>query len=114
MRVMNIGKLNKRVTFLRKDDTPNILNQQSKDYVEIATVWGSCYPARSREYYEIQKLQEEVTWKIYVRFPKSFEVRADMYIRCEGKLFEIQSVIDVDYSHKMLDIDAVEKINKTE
>jgi SPP1 family predicted phage head-tail adaptor len=39
-------------------------------------------------------------------------IKADMFIECEDRLFEIQSVIDVDFEHKMLEIDAVEKVKK--
>lgn len=111
MRTMNIGRLNKRVTIMKKDDTRNALNQKSKGFVDIKTVWASLYPVRGAERYELQKLHEEITWKCYMRYVP--DVRADMYLKCEGKTFEIQSVIDVDFEHKMLELDVVEKIVKT-
>ena len=111
MRTMNIGRLNKRITILRKDDTLNELNQKTKGLVEVKTIWASVAPVRGLERYELQKLREEITYRIYIRYLDG--IRADMYIRCEGRLYEIQSVIDVDLEHKMLEIDAVEKIVKT-
>ena len=110
MRTMNIGRLNKRVRVLRKDDSVNVLNQKSKDLVEVKTVWASVAPVRGTERYELQKLHEEITYRIYIRYFSG--VTADMYIECEGRLFEIQSVIDVDFEHKMLEIDATEKVKK--
>jgi len=109
-RTMNIGRLNKRVTILRKDDTVNALNQKSKSLVEVKTVWASVAPVRGAERYELQKLREEITYRVYMRYLSG--VKADMYIRCDGRLFEIQSVVDVDFEHKMLEIDAIEKIVK--
>ena len=110
MRTINIGRLNKRVTVLREDDTPNALNQKSKGLVEVKTVWASVAPVRGVERYELQKLHEEITYRIYMRYFDG--VKADMFIRCEGRLFAIQSVIDVDFEHKLLEIDAVEKVKK--
>lgn len=111
MRTINIGRLNKRVTILKKTDTVNSLNQKSKDFVEVKTVWASVAPVRGAERYEVQKLREEITYRVYMRyFP---DIRADMYLRCEGRLYEIASVIDVDLERKILEIDAVEKIVKT-
>jgi len=111
MRTMNIGRLNKRVTIKREDDTVNALNQKSKGLVDVATVWASVAPVRGAERYELQKLHEEITYRIYMRYRSG--ITADMFIECEGRLFDIQSVIDVDFEHKMLEIDAVEKIKKT-
>lgn len=110
MRTINIGRLNKRVKILRKDDSVNSLNQKSKGFVEIKTVWASVAPVRGAERYELQKLHEEITYRIYMRYFDG--VKADMYIECEGRLFEIRSVVDVDFEHKMLEIDATEKVKK--
>ena len=110
MRTINIGRLNKRVTVLREDDSPNTLNQKSKSLVEVKTVWASVAPIRGIERYELQKLHEEITYRIYMRYFDG--VKADMFIQCEGRLFAIQSVIDVDFEHKLLEIDAVEKVKK--
>ena len=110
MRTMNIGRLNKRVTIYRKDDSKNALNQKSKELIEVKTVWASVAPVRGSERYDLQKLHEEIVYRIYMRYLSG--IKADMYIMCEGRLFEIQSVIDVDFEHKMLEIDAVEKVKK--
>lgn len=111
MRTINIGRLNKRITIYKKTDSVNALNQKSKDLVEVATVWASVAPVRGTERYELQKLNEEITYRIYCRFLSG--IRADMYIQCGDMFFEIQSVIDVDLEGKMLEIDCVEKIRKT-
>ena len=110
MKTMNIGRLNKRVSIWKKDDTPNELNQKSKDLVKVREVWASVAPVRGAERYEVQKLREEITYRVYMRYVP--ELRADMYLKCEGRLYEIASIIDVNLEHKMLEIDAVEKIVK--
>lgn len=110
MRTMKIGKLNKRVTFISYDDTGNELGQSKKEFKDIKTVWATFAPVRGREYYEVQKIREEVTYKLYCRYLPS--ISSDMYIRFKDKLYEITSVIDVDLEHKMLEIYCVEKVKK--
>ena len=110
MRTLNIGRLNKRVTFYTRSDTVNELNQKSKKLTQIRTVWASVAPVRGLERYELQKMQEEVTYRIYTRYLA--DIHADLYIKYENSLYEIRSVIDVDLEHKMLEIDAVEIIDK--
>jgi SPP1 family predicted phage head-tail adaptor len=112
MRTMNIGRLNKRITIKKKVDSVNSLNQKSKTYQDVKTVWASIAPVRGAERYELQKLNEEITYRVYIRYISG--IRADMYIAYKDKLFEIRSVIDVDLDGKMLEIDCVEKIVKTE
>ena len=112
MRTMNIGRLNKRITILKKVDSVNMLNQKSKTYEEVKTVWASVAPVRGSERYELQKLNEEITYRIYIRYLPG--ITADMYVRYKDKTFEIQSVIDVDLDGKMLEIDCIERVIKTE
>lgn len=110
MRTMNIGRLNKRITFYTRTDTVNELSQKSKTLTPVKTVWASLAPVRGLERYELQKAVEEITYRIYTRYISG--IRADMYVKYENTLYEIKSVIDVDLEHKMLEIDALEIIDK--
>ena len=110
MRTMNIGRLNKRLTFRKLKDVPDTLGQSSKKLVAIAEVWGSLYPVRAMEFYEIQKIQGKTTHKCYIRYRE--DVDTNCFISCGNKTFAIESVIDVDYEHKILEIMCSEHINK--
>ena len=110
MRVMNIGKLNKRITFLKLGDQKDALGQTKKGLVQIKTVWGSLYPVRVMELYEIQKIQGKTTHKCYVRYIA--EIDSNCFLSCQGKTYSIESVMDVDLDHKMLEIQCSEHINK--
>lgn len=110
MRVMNIGKLNKRITFLKLGDVKDSLGQSKKALMPIKTVWGSLYPVRGVEFYEIQKIQAKTTHKCYVRYIP--EIDENCFIQYGDKTFSIESVIDVDLDHKMLEIMCSEHINK--
>lgn len=110
MRTMNIGKLNKRLTFKKLADVPDSLGQSTKKLVDIACVWGSLYPVRSVEFYEIRKVQGKTTHKCYIRYREGIDTNC--FISYGDKTYSIESVIDVDMSHKMLEIMCFESTNK--
>lgn len=110
MRTMNIGKLNKRLTFKRFDDVTDALGQTTEKLVEVACVWGSLYPIRAMEYFEIQKIQSKTTHKCYIRYRS--DIDTNCYITHGDKTYSIESVIDVDLAHKMLEIMCSEHTNK--
>lgn len=109
MRVLNIGKLNKRLTFLKLVDSVDELGQKTKRLKEIKEVWGSLYPVRGAEFYEIQKIQSKTTHKCYVRFFDG--VDTNCFIRYQNHIYSVESVLDVDLEHKMLEIQCAEYTN---
>lgn len=110
MRTMNIGKLNKRITFLQLMDVEDELGQTKKELGEVKTVWGTLYPVRGSEFYEIQKVQGRTTHKCYVRYLDGID--SNCFLRCKDKTYSIESVMDVDLEHKMLEIMCSEHLNK--
>ena len=112
MRVMNIGKLNKRITFMKLQDKKDALGQSKKVLSEYKTVWASLYPVRGSEYYEIQKIQSKVTHKCYIRYCDGIDTHC--FIKYKDNTYSIQSVIDVNLEHKLLEIMCTEYTNKDE
>lgn len=110
MRTMNIGKLNKRLTFKKYMDVTDAMGQSKKKLDTLCEVWGSLYPVRGAEFYEIQKIQSKITHKCYVRYRKGID--PSCHIEYQGKTYSIDSVIDVDMDHKMLEIMCTEHIGK--
>ena len=110
MRTMNIGKLNKRITIQQEVDEVNEIGQHQKVMQDVKTVWGTVTPVRGSEFYDAQKLTEEETYKFFIRYLP--DITADMFISCQGKLFQMKAIIDVDFEHKMLEIHAVERVKK--
>ena len=115
-RTIDIGKLNKRITFLTLDpDATDDLGQTTNGFSEIGTFWGSLYPVRGQEFYEIQKIQGRVTHKCYVRYRDSLaDLSSNDFLRFEEKIYSIEGVMDVDLDHKLLEILCSEHINKEE
>lgn len=110
MRTIDIGRLNKRVTFLKMGKARDSMGQTTQELQEIKTVWASLYPIRGAEYYENQKIQGKVTHKCYVRYLA--DVDSNCYLEHKGKIYSIESALDVDMAHKMLEIMCCEYTNK--
>ncbi len=110
MRTINIGRLNRRVKLLKHCEIEDTMGQQTQALVTLKTVWGSFYPIRGNEMYEVQKLQGEVTHKCYIRYIPGID--SNNYISIGGKDYAVKSAIDVDGEHKMLEIYCYERINK--
>lgn len=107
---IDIGKLNKRITFCKLMDRKDELGQNKKQLENVATVWASFYPLRGMEFYEAKKIESKVTHKCYVRFREGID--SNCYIKYKGKVYAIESAIDVLEEHKMLEIMCAEYINK--
>lgn len=109
---INIGKLNKRITFLRTEWVADEMGQEVPEWMPYKTVWATVNPVSGREYYEAQKVRPELTYKIYTRYQQ--EIAPDMQIKYKEKMFEIKSIINVEESNKMLEIQCIERIEKEE
>lgn len=110
MRTINIGKLNKRLSFKKLVDVTDEMGQNKKKLAKICEVWGSLYPVRGMEFYEIQKIQGKITHKCYIRYRT--DIDSNCFIEYQGKTYSIESVIDVDLSHKILEIMCSEYFGK--
>lgn len=110
MRTMNIGRLNRRITFMKLVDSTDCMGQSVKKLETVKTVWASFYPVRNTEFYEVQKIQSKVTHKCYIRYLDGVDSRS--LICHDNKLYRIDSVIDVDMEHKMLEIMCYENDDK--
>ena len=111
MRVMEIGRLNKRLTIMGLKEYEDSMGQTYQKLSPLKTVWGSLAPTRGQEYYEAQKLRSRVTYKIYIRYIHEFEVTTSNLISYLDHLYEIESVNNVDMENKMLEIYATEFTN---
>ena len=110
MRTIQIGKLNKRITFMDYTFAEDEIGQEIQKLANIKTVWGSLYPVRGAEYYEAAKVRAETTYKCYARYIPG--ITSNMYLKHKDTMYMIESVIDVDMEHKMLEIYCTEHTNK--
>ena len=107
---MDIGRLRQRVTFYQREDVEDELGQSRQELKKVCNVCATITPTKGGEYYEAQKLREELTWKIFVRYLPN--VTADMVIRYKQRWFQIKSVIDMDFKQRTLELICTEYIQK--
>lgn len=86
------------------------MGQDCQVWEEYKTVWATVKALRGGEYYEAQRIRPELTYKIITRYHGG--ITPDMKIRFGGKLFEILSCDNVEEANYMLEIQAVEYIEK--
>lgn len=112
-RPLNIGKLDKRITFLVYDeDGTDELGQNKRGWVKSKTVWATFKPIRGGEFNEAeQKKREEVTYKATIRYRPG--ITSDLRIEYKGRIFEINSAINVDEADYMIEIECSEYVERS-
>lgn len=108
--MINIGSLDKRITFVGRQKQKNEIGQTELVQGDIKTVWARIEPARGREYYEAHKVKAENTYKITTRYHQN--ITPDMQIKYKERLFEIQTIINPYMQNEKLEIMCIEKVKK--
>lgn len=110
---INIGKLNKRITFqIFRDDEEDKMGQSIQNWKDLKTVWATFRPVRGAEYDEAaRKFREERTYKATVRYLPG--ISSDLRIMYKGRIFEIKSVVNVNEADYMLEIECTEYVERS-
>lgn len=117
MKVMEIGRLNKKIQFLTYEETIDELGQNKQSFVAKRRCWADLYPVRGQERYEAIKAKgtqakvEQIQYKCYVRFFEGL-TSSNFYLKYKGRLFSLDSVIDIDNQHTFYEIYCTEVIDK--
>lgn len=109
-KLFDVGRLNKRITFMKFQTAKDAMGQNVQKLMPIKEVWASFYPIRGSEFYESKRLEGKTYYRCYCRYNK--DIDSNCFIRFEGKDFHIESVIDVNLEHKMLEISCIEYLGK--
>ena len=105
--MIDIGKLNKRITFQKCTVSEDEMGQDKTSWQDFKTVWATVKPYKSSESNFMKKLKPEVSHRIYVRFRN--DITADMRINYHGRIFSIEGPpLDVDEKHEILEIQCEE------
>lgn len=109
--MIDIGRLNKRITFCRLVEKDNEINQSIQDVEPYKKVWASVEPVSGKEYYEAQREKNKLTYKIYTRYFK--DINQNMIIDFKGRKFEIESMINYRENCEMLQFVCTEIVGDT-
>lgn len=76
-------------------------------WIPFETVRGAAEPFQGREYFAAQQTQSDVNMRWRIRYLDG--LTKDMRITCEGRRYDIKSIIDMEERHRVLVIMAVER-----
>lgn len=110
--IINPGKLNKKITFLKYGEIEDECQQTIQEFIPFKTVWACVEPVKEEEYLEAQRIGNKRMYQIYTRyFP---EVSEDMIVCFKGREFKITSVMNPYEKNEMLQIACYEEVKKNE
>lgn len=110
--MVDIGKLNRRITFLSVQTVEDEMGQDRPEWKKYKTVWATVKPYKSSEHNFMSKLKPETTHRIYIRHRT--DITADMRILYRGHIYEISGPpVDLDGEHRMLEIQCEEVFDGT-
>ncbi|MSS91368.1 phage head closure protein [Eisenbergiella tayi] len=107
-RGINPGRLKKRITIMRYQDTENSLGNLVSQLLPYKTVYAEIRPVRGKEYQEYYKDTNSLEYKITIRFLPDLQP-ADVLVYHE-KQFLINSIINVEEQGYIQEIMCTEKL----
>ena len=106
----DVGKLNKRITFIAYTETINAIGQTSLLEQPIKTVWANIMPIRGFEQTLEERLRPETVYRVLTRYHRG--ITTDLKIKYKGRLLHITEIINVDEGDFALEITATSKENR--
>ncbi len=89
---MDIGSLNKRITFQSLQNTENEYGESIQNWTDLKTVWASINPIVGKEYFAAETVNSEISHKIRLRYIEG--IKPTMRIKFKERYFNIISVIN--------------------
>lgn len=99
---MNTGKLRHRATIQQLVNIDDGAGGSIETWQDIATVWAAIEPLRGNERYTAQQVQSTLSHKVTIRYREG--IKPQMRLTYKGRVFEVESVIDVEERHQWLEL----------
>jgi SPP1 family predicted phage head-tail adaptor len=99
---MEIGKMNKRITFKTYSETENELGDSISTWMDYKTVWASVSNLHGREYFTAMQVQAENTVKFTIRYCK--DINTSMKIVFNNQIYDIKFIDNIKYGNKFMEI----------
>lgn len=109
---MKIGKMNRRITIRSKTVTKDTEGITQNVWSTVATVWAWVEPLRGKEYFEAAATNAENTVRFHIRYMSG--LTSKMQVLYESRLFNINSVIDIDERHREMQLICTEVVGWTD
>lgn len=99
---MKIGDLRHRVTVQEAVKTPDGHKGFTVSWRDLFTAWASVKPLSGREYFTAHQMAAEITHRVKIRYRQ--EITVKMRIKHEDRVLNIESIIDLEEKHLVLEI----------
>lgn len=104
------GELNRRVSVQQRSSTPGNFGAASETWQEVFPAWARILPLGGRELLFAKQIASESSHQVTIRYRASVTPR--MRIVYQGRVFEIESVNDVEERHEYLELLCSEGVNR--
>lgn len=109
MKPVEAGKLRRQVTIQAEKRTADGYGGYTKTWQDVCTVWASIEPLSGSELFAAMQSESEIRYKIRIRYRNDIQPFMRVVTR-DGKAFEIVAVIDVEYAHRVLELECKELV----
>jgi SPP1 family predicted phage head-tail adaptor len=99
---INIGKLNKRVIFEKRDLSDDGVGGQDETWTEFQRAWASLEPVSAWQEYQAMRNKKRVTHKVTCRYFPGLKV--DMRITFGERIFQIHGIKNVDEDNRIYEL----------
>lgn len=98
----NVGKLNKRITFLTAPEGTDEDGFPVVDWQAYKTVWGEVYTLKGRNFYQAAKDNVQDLMQVTVRYRD--DIDDTMRLRIKGVTYRITSIMNDNLENQWLTI----------
>ena len=97
---MQIGKLNKRITWQYQAGVPDGMGGTTEVWTDSTTTWAALWPMSAKEIVQAGKVTLDATHRIVIRFLSGIE--ADWRGKYGNRYFNIISIINKEEANEFL------------
>lgn len=109
MKPVKAGKFNRLITIQSKTRVEDGYGGAVDSWTDVCKVWASVEPLTGAELFAAMQSNSEIRYKVRIRYRN--DIRPFMrVITNDGKVLEIVSVVDVEYAHRMLELECKELV----
>lgn len=105
---LDIGDLNQRITLLKPINSVDNNGFEIDSYYIYKKVWAKVSNLRGKEYFFAEAIKAEQTVKFTIRYQK--DIDTTMKILFRGKTYDINSIDNINYENRWIEIKALEVI----
>ncbi|UYL94230.1 head closure protein [Geobacillus phage vB_GthS_PT9.1] len=105
---MNPGQFRHKITLMKLATTQDEIGNTIEEWQPVRACWAAIKTVNGREYFAAASVQAERTYRFIIRYTPG--INETMKIDFQGRLFDIQSVLNDDEGKKTLTIIATERV----